>query len=58
VKPHNISIKFGKGDKLSPRFMGPFDIVEKKGPMSYQLALPDSLTYARCFSRICFETLY
>jgi hypothetical protein len=43
VKPHKSSIKLGKGAKISPRFMGPFDIVEKKGPMAYRLALPDSL---------------
>jgi hypothetical protein len=43
VKPHKSSIKFGKGAKLSPRFMGPFEIVERKGPMAYRLALPDSL---------------
>jgi hypothetical protein len=43
VKPHKSSIKFGKGDKLSPRFMGPSKIVERKGPVAYQLALPDSL---------------
>jgi hypothetical protein len=36
-------IKFGKEDKLSPRFMGPFEIVERKGPMAYRLALLDSL---------------
>jgi hypothetical protein len=27
VKPHKSLIKFGKGVKLSPRFMGPFEIV-------------------------------
>jgi hypothetical protein len=43
VKPHKSSIKFGKGAKLSPRFMGPFEIVERKGPVAYRLALPDSL---------------
>jgi hypothetical protein len=43
VKPHKSSIKFGKGDKLSPRFMGPFDIVENKGFMAYRLAFPYSL---------------
>jgi hypothetical protein len=45
VKPHNISIKFGKGAKLSPRFVGPFKFVEKKGPMAYRLALHDSLRH-------------
>jgi hypothetical protein len=45
VKPHKISIKFGKGAKLSPRFMGPFNIVERKGHVAYRLALPDSLRH-------------
>jgi hypothetical protein len=40
VKPHKSSIKFGKGDKLSPRFVGPFQVVERKGHMAYRLALP------------------
>jgi hypothetical protein len=43
VKLHKNSIKFGKGAKLSPRFVGPFKIVERKGPVAYRLALPDSL---------------
>jgi hypothetical protein len=38
VKLHKSSINFGKGAKLSPRFMGPFEIVERKGPMAYRLA--------------------
>jgi hypothetical protein len=43
VKLHKSSIKFGKGAKLSPRFVGPFEIVERKGPVAYRLAFPDSL---------------
>ena len=35
VKPHKSSIKFGKGDKISPRLMGPFEIMETKGAMDY-----------------------
>jgi hypothetical protein len=37
------SIKFGKGAKLSPRLVGPSEIVERKRPVAYRLALPDSL---------------
>ena len=43
VKPHKSSIKFGKGDKISPRFVGPFKIMERKGHVAYELALPNSL---------------
>jgi hypothetical protein len=43
VKSHKSSIKFGKGAKISPRFVGPFEIVERKEPVAYRLALPDSL---------------
>jgi hypothetical protein len=31
VKLHKSSINFGKDAKLSPRFVGPFEFVEKKG---------------------------
>jgi hypothetical protein len=43
VKPHKILIKFAKGSKISPRFMGTFEIVERKGSVAYRLALLDSL---------------
>jgi hypothetical protein len=31
IKLHKRLIKFGKGDKISPRFVGPFKILERKG---------------------------
>ena len=33
-----------KKHKLSRRFVGPFEIIERIGPVEYQLALPDSMT--------------
>jgi hypothetical protein len=45
VKLHKSLIKFGKGAKLSPRFVGPFEITERKGTVAYRLALPDSLRH-------------
>ena len=37
-------VRFGKRGKLVSRYIGPFDILEKVGTVSYQLALPPSLS--------------
>ncbi|GJT23956.1 putative reverse transcriptase domain-containing protein [Tanacetum coccineum] len=36
-------VRFGKKGKLAPRFVRPFKIVEKVGPMAYRLDLPEEL---------------
>ena len=33
-------MRFGKNGKLSPRFIGPYEVIKKVGPMAYRLALP------------------
>ncbi|XP_028094959.1 uncharacterized protein LOC114294969 [Camellia sinensis] len=35
--------RFGKKGKLSPRYIGPFQILESLGPVAYQIALPPSM---------------
>ena len=37
-------VRFGKRGKLSPRFIGPFEILERICSVAYQLALPPSMT--------------
>ena len=37
-------VRFGKRGKLSPRFIGPFEIVERVDIVAYRLALPPSMS--------------
>ena len=43
VSPWKKVMRFGKKSKLSPRFIGSYDVIKKVGPIAYKLALPPEL---------------
>ena len=43
VMPKRGVVRFGKRWKLSPRFIGPFEILERISTVAYRLALPPSM---------------
>ncbi|KAD4180246.1 hypothetical protein E3N88_28837 [Mikania micrantha] len=43
VSPWKGVIRFGKRGKLNPRYIGPFEILKRIGPVAYQLNLPTEL---------------
>ena len=44
VMPKRGVVTFGKHGKLSPRFIGLFEILERIGTVAYRLALPPSMS--------------
>nr|GFB50461.1 putative reverse transcriptase domain-containing protein [Tanacetum cinerariifolium] len=43
VSPWNGVIRFKKKGKLAPRYVGPFEILERVGPVAYRLRFPEEL---------------
>ena len=44
ISPWKGVVRFGKRGKLSPSYIGPFEIVERVGPVAYRLDLPEELS--------------
>ena len=43
ISPWKGLLRFGKKGKLSPCYMGPYEIVERIGEVAYRLRLPPEL---------------
>ena len=44
ISPWKVVLRFGKRGKLSPRYIGPYEIVSKVGPLASKLKLPPELS--------------
>ena len=45
-------VKFGKQGKLSPKYIGPFEVLEKVGAVPYRLVLPPNLSDVHTVFRV------
>jgi hypothetical protein len=44
ISPSRGVRRFRVKDKLAPRYVGPYQILAKRGEVAYQLSLPDGLS--------------
>jgi hypothetical protein len=45
VSPWKGLVRFGKKGKLSPRYVGPFEVLKQVGKVAYELALPPHMQH-------------
>jgi hypothetical protein len=51
-RPQKISLSMGACAKLAARYFGPFEVLDRVGPIAYRLSLPPTVKAHKFFS--CF----
>ena len=49
IKPKKSTLYAGSCEKLAPRYYGPFEVLERVGPVAYKLALPPHVKFHDVF---------
>ena len=58
VSPTKGIMRFGKKGKLSPRHVGPFEVLEKIGEVAYILALPQNFSHVHLMFHVSMLRKY
>ena len=58
VLPWKKIMRFGRKEKLSPRYIGPYEILERVGELACTLALPLELSLIHNVFHICMLQKY
>ena len=58
VSPWKKVMRFGRKGKLSLRFIRPYEVIEKVGPVAYRLALPPKLEKIHNFFHVSMLRRY
>ena len=58
VRPRKSSLKLRSCAKLSPRYCGPFEVLERIGIVAYRIALPASTRAIMFFMSLYLRNMY
>jgi hypothetical protein len=45
VRPRKSSLRMGACAKLAPRYCGPFEVLDRVGPLAYRISLPPTVKH-------------
>ena len=57
VRPRKNSLKLGSCAKIAPRYCGPFEVLDKIGPIAYKIAFPINMRDHNVF-HISLRSMY